>query len=236
MLKSDFEALFKLFTNEYGFVSGPDLNKDHNPLFHGFYIDLLDYFGFLDTAERNKQAALMGTLIHRLYPGILRSAPWGKPNANEHSHDNVRAMLWISQKLGMTFAKDFLAHGRTHGWNWNENDPNTWELEGTYWRFAGMIVQARISAGERPGFLEKLVLDAEIYLAAKKKRQHSESMTLPYYMVKTMDPTDWVVRYWKKKAHAKYPDGLAGVFTDWGADWKSQRHPYADLYKGLINV
>jgi len=238
MTLQELEKQFEPYRNDYGFVSDGKNNIEHNPLFHGFYVALLDRYGLLDTAERNKQAALLGTLVHRLYPGILRSAPWGEKNTNEHSHDNLKAMFWLSKRLAIPYAKDFLYHGRHHGWNWNEDEPNVKEKEGVYERWTGMIAQAQIADGETPTCFRQGWLNGELIIAAKTKRKHIETMTLPYFMCKTLRGygkwSDLTVEYWRKKGFEKYPHGMGEVFMSWGTSWV--KHPFVEHYWGVIDV
>lgn len=236
MKLADLEKQFAPYRNRYGFVSA-DNNRDHNPLFHGFYVALLDRYGLLDDDQRRLEMRRLNSLVHPDYPGILLSAPHGEPNRNEHSHDNLKAMFWLSQRLGMSFAADFLAHGRKHRWNWNADNPNEWDWKGTYQRFGGMIAQAKIAAGEAPS-LGWLWLNGELLLSAHRARGRIERMTLPYFMCKTLRGhhriSDVVIDYWRWKGLQKYPGGIGEVFQSWGGPWR--RHPYVEHYWGVLDV
>jgi len=236
MTIDDIEKIFEPYRNRYGFVSDNKLNRDHNPLFHGFYVYLLDVHGLLDSDEIQKQKDLLQPLIHPKYPGILLSAPYAYPNANKHSHDSLRAMFWLSKRLGMTFAEDFLRHGRTHKWNWNPDNPNLFDKAGTYERYTGMICQAMIAAGEDPPMMPNLWLNLELFISAQKTKGRRERITLPFFMCKTVEKENElfaaVVDYWRKRAIKKYPGGLGEVFETWSSAWTG--HPYCELLRGHI--
>jgi hypothetical protein len=232
------EAEFLPYRNAFGFVSDNNGNRSHNPLFHGFYVALLDRYKLLNHEEIKKQKDLLQQLIHPKYPGILLSAPHYLPNTNEHSHDNLKAMFWLSSCLDMNFAANFLEHGRTHDWNWNAEQPDKPDLKGYYGRFGGMIAQAQIAAGEDPSCFSKTWLNGELMLSANAKRGRVEKILLPYFMCKTIRGSGVVanraVRYWKKKALQKYPGGIGEVFDSWGPAWGG--HPYLDHFWGVIDV
>jgi len=229
---------FKPYRNDYGFVSDGRNNLDHNPLFHGFYVSLKARLGLLTKKQIFREKLLIETLIHPEVSGLLRSAPYNRPNSNSHSHDNERAMFWLSKRLGMTYAADFLAHGRETGWNYNSNAPFEWTIDGTYERFTGIITQAMIAAGERPGVYRSAWLILEILGSANTKRQHIETMTLPYFMCKTIRGhngfIDGACDHWKQKGFKKYPRGIGEVFQSWGGTWET--HPYVKWYQGVIDV
>ena len=198
---------------------------------------LLDRLGFLDTAERNRQAALLSTLIHPEYPGLLRSAPWGFHNQNVHSHDNLKAMFWLSKRLGMTFAHDWLTHGRKKGWNWNSEEPKRWQKNGTYWRFFGMIGQAMLAAGEHPDVLHMTALKGELlYGGTFQPKGRAEAVYLPYFMAKTLRGHDvsgnLIIDRWKARQMKLYPRGLTGALIHYG--WKD--HAYHRWYEGVLDV
>ena len=226
------------YRNKYGFVTDGEGNLDHNPLFHGFYVAIKQRLGLLDVYEINRERKLIQTLIHPEFPGVLMSAPIGGKNSNPYSHDNERAMFWLSKVLNMTYAEDFLKHGRKTGWNYNSLVPWIWSLEGQYERFPGMLSQAMISKGEKLGLVSNVLLHAEILGSAYKERKDIENMTLPYFMCKTIKDYSWysekTVSYWQEKGYKKYPGGMGEVFHSWGGSWKS--HPFVKYYHGIIDV
>ncbi len=242
------EEEFAPYRNRYGFVSAGG-DHGHNTLFHAFYVNLLDRYKLLNLATTKKEIQLFNTLIDPKYPGILRSAPVGFPNANPHSHDSLKGAFWLCHKLKdysrrfypvgqINFAKDFLNHGRLHKWNWNPKDPNKFDLHGTYWRFPGMIAQAQVAAGETPHPFNKYWLYAELALSAKKSKGRIERMTLPFWMCKTIKGispmADMFVGHWRENAYRKYPGGMGEVFESWGGPWKT--HPFTKHYAGLFDV
>ncbi len=229
---------FEPFRNDYGFVSDGDLNKDHNPLFHGFYVAIKDRLGLLSRIQIKREKRLLQKLIHPDAPGVLRSAPWEYKNANAHSHDNEKAMFWLSKRLGMPYAADFLKHGRKTGWNYNSDSPREWHPHGQYERFTGMIAQAMIAAGEHPGCFRQTWLYGELFASSYQKRGRTETMTLPYFMCKTIKgfskQADTAVENWRVKGMQKYPGGLGEVFEGYGPAWHN--HPYTKWYAGVIDV
>ena len=234
----EIEIEFGPYMNRHGFITaGGDV--DHSPLFHGFYVALLDRLNLLDYKEKIRQQRLLKTLIHPYYPGILLSAPFGSgPNSNEHSHDNVKAMLWMSKRLGMSFAADFLEHGRRHNWNWNADDPEKFDSSGSYGRFGDMIGQAMLAAGEDPPEFYRAWLYAKILYGSMQRKGRVERVTLPYFQCKTMrgegSIANLLIDRWRNKKMEMYPGGIGEVFDKWGGPWKG--HPYVKWYQGIIDV
>jgi hypothetical protein len=224
------ERDFAPYKNRYGyFTAGGDV--DHIPLFHGFYLLILDHYGLLSEAEIHKQRKLMSRLIHPQYPGILMPNPEIGKGGNWFSHDTHKAMFWISQRLGMSFAKDFLMHGRNHGHNWNPINPGEFHARGTYWRFPIMIAQAKIAAGESLNPFHWFWLNAELLLGATKGTTRVEKVTLPVFICKTVEPRV-SVDIWRKSRLKVYPGGLGEVLQKWGGPWKDS--PYVDHLWGVV--
>jgi hypothetical protein len=237
LLIREIQKEFGPYRNKYGFVSaGGDFA--HNPIFHGFYIALLQRLGLLTEQQKRIQKVLMQKLIHPDYPGILLGAPYGQKNSNKFSHDNHKAMFWISKTLGMSFAQDFLDHGRKHAWNYNPDHPEKFTLYGAYGRNGEMIAQAQIAAGENPGFMMGAWLTVHMYHAAIQRRKHIEPMTLPYYIAKTVNGHNGFIslacNYWRSQGLKKYPGGMGEVLDHWGGPWKG--HPYVKYYDKVIDI
>ena len=201
--------------NAYDCVSGGG-NKDHNQLFHAPYVALKERYGLLDEEQKERERILFDKFLHPGYPGLLRSAPQGYRNANPHSHDNEKAALWLATAIDHPYAKDFLAHGRATGWHYNSEDPELIVIEGTYERFTGMIAQAQIAAGEKPGCFRSTWLNGELLLSASRGKGRLERMFLPYWMCKTVNHHTVILtatcENWKSRGFKKYPGGMGEVW------------------------
>lgn len=228
---SQLDEEFEPYRNRFGFISDAFGNLDHNPLFHGFYVALKDRLGFLHASEVQRERNLLNPLIES--PGLLRSAPVGEHNSNPHSHDNQRAMFWLSKRLALSYSKDFLELGRKNAWVFGDLKKS----ESYYERFTGMIAQAQISAGERPGCFRQTWLYGELWKSAEKPRSDIENVTLPYFMCKTIEGfnefADATVKHWRARTLEKYPGGVGEVFDSWGGPWKN--HPYVKHFWGVVS-
>lgn len=233
-IKSDFAP----YVNKYGFTTcGGD--TQHQPLFHGFYLLALEKYRLLDKKEELNQKVLFETLIHPDWPGVLLPQPYKKlhRNPNWWSHDTHKAMLWASKRFGMTFAKDFLAHGRTFNWDWNPVRPGTTspKMRGRYDRFPSMIAQAQIAAGESPTFFNKTWLYAEHFFPAGRHRR-LEKFFLQVFIMRTLEGYspigDLVVQRWRSVKKKAYPGGLGEVLTKYGKWWKES--PFIDHCWGIF--
>lgn len=229
----ELEKQFAPYENRYGFfTAGGDI--DHIPLFHGFYLLILDKYELLDEAEIRKQRKLMSKLIHPEYPGLIMPRPKVGQRGNDYSHDTHKAMIWISKRLGMSFAKDFLVHGRSHGY-WNPINPREFNVRGIYWRFPGMIAQAQIASGEAA--LLAPWLYAELFAASfTGKHKRVEKVTLPVFMCKTIEDygpiAHLTVKRWRSVKSKAYPGGLGEVLQQWGGPWRDS--PYVEHLWGTI--
>lgn len=224
------ENEFSRHLNRYGYSTmGGDV--DHIPLFHGFRILAEDYHNHLSESRRKFHRQMLEKLIHPNYPGILRPRPRdATQGGNWFSHDNHRAMLWASGVLGMSFAKDFIEHGRKHGWNWNPKDPTKKHRSGTYWRFPSLMVQAFVEAGEPVPPIYRALAYYEIKLAARVgKHPRVEKVTLPVFtyrsILKLNDPdiNEQILR-WKTTKLKAYPGGLGERLEKWGGPWRKSPH------------
>ena len=65
MTKNDFLAEFLPHTNKNGFVNQGGGWTQNDILFHAFYIDLLDYYGWLDDEEIEAQKKIVSPLLQK---------------------------------------------------------------------------------------------------------------------------------------------------------------------------
>jgi len=225
---SSIDKKFASWRNADGLVS-PD--RDHQPLFHGFYLLVLEKHGLLSQA-RDANVKLLSQLIHPEFPGLLLPRP-GRAVGNLFSHDTHRAMVWAAHTLAMPFAKDFLDHGTNH----NPAHPKKWAMRGTYWRFPSLWAAAHIAARRPPHPNYWALAYNEMWLAGRTGySRRVEKVTLGVFNCRTLSGVDShmdrVVYQWQKKKLLAYPGGLGEVLQNWGGPWRNS--PFVDELWGVI--
>lgn len=131
--------------------------NDNGVLFAVEFYWLLDHHGLLEASDKKRFHDLVRKLQVPGYKGLYNRNP-GRSDRKE-AHDNYVAIVAGSSLFKMPFAKEVVAFGEAHRYEYNNLNPEGLGLRNiASWRQGGEQAFYQLSAGKSPGLRDSIWL------------------------------------------------------------------------------
>lgn len=136
---------------------------------------------------------VVDSLRTKTHPGLFNRQPHGDAPVHRHeAQDNYAAIAGLGTWIGYNYASDILAWGERHGYNYNNVNPEVWDIKQQ--RQGGEIAYYKAMAGYVPTIWEWIWLMGGLLAGAFSKNGASDSMLswMRMYFLNQVDlPTTW---------------------------------------------